>query len=123
MAASGNLTLNANVTGGSDGARSFGPITIVTNAAVTQTMTVTLAIGANTITLPSGVTAMVISPPNAVSPSPNPAYGGTVTVKGVAGDTGLTVSNKWPTLVSFDTSPASVVVTASAVGTLVVWLM
>ena len=123
MAAAGNLTLNANVSGGPDGARSFGPLTITTQAAITETLTVTLAVGANSIALPTGTTCVVLQPPNSVNPAVSPAYGGTVTVKGVAGDTGLTVSNKWPTLLSFDVNPAALVVTATAVGNITLWLM
>lgn len=124
MAAQGNLTLQANVTGGPDGARSFGPITITANAAITQTVSVALISGATTVTVPTGSTAAVILPPNAVNPTPNPSYSGTVTVKGVSGDTGVLVSNKWPTLLSFDASgPASFVLTATAVGTATVWFM
>jgi hypothetical protein len=118
--ATGNITLASNVTGGVDGARSFGPITITANNAVTQTTTVTLAVGANTITVPSGATAAVLLPPNTTTSS---SFGGVLTVKGVSGDTGIAVSNKWPTLFGFDTAPSTFVVNSTAVGSLVVWFM
>lgn len=125
MAAAGNVTLNGNVTGGSDGARSFGPFTITTNAAVASVQTVSLAAAANTITLPTGCTAVVLLPPNAPSPggTGSAAFSGTLTLKGVTGDTGVAISNKWPTLLGFDTPPGTIVVTSTATGSLVVWAM
>lgn len=118
--ATGVITLASNVTGGVDGARSFGPITITTAAAVLSTQSVTLAVGANTITVPSGSTAVVLLPPNTTTSS---SFGGTLTVKGVTGDTGIAISNKWPTMFGWDTPPGSFVVNSTATGTLVVWFM
>jgi len=125
MAASGSMTLAANVTGGSDGARAFGPLVTTTAAAVIQTTTVTLVIGANTLTVPTGATAVVLLPPNAPSSTSvgSATFSGTLTLKGVTGDTGVAISAKWPTTLGFDTAPASFVVTSSAVGTLVAWFM
>ena len=123
MAASGNITLAANVSGGLDGARSFGPITITTAAAVAETLPVALIIGATTITIPTGVSAVVLFPPNAANPIPNPTFSGVLTLKGASGDTGSVMSNKWPTLLSFDTAPASIVINSTVVGTLTAWFM
>ncbi len=123
MAATGNITLAANVTGGLDGSRTFGPVTITANAAVTQTLAVALINGATTVTVPSGATAVVIFPPNAANPIPNPAFAGTLTLKGISGDTGVAISNKWPTLISFDTAPASFVILSTVVGTATAWFM
>lgn len=125
MAAAGNITLAANVVGGLDGSRSFGPVTITTAAAVTQTVSVALIVGATTLTVPAGSTAVVLFPPNSANPIPNPVFGGTVTVKGISGDTGVTVSNKWPTLLGFDTAtaPANFVIASTVVGTMTAWFM
>jgi hypothetical protein len=125
MAAAGNLTLAANVVGGSDGARSFGPLVITTNAAVIQTLTVALTNGANTITIPTGATCVVLLPPNAPSSTSvgSQTFSGTLTLKGVSGDTGSAISNKWPTMLAFDTAPASLVVNSTATGSLVAWFM
>lgn len=123
MAATGVVTLNANVTGGLDGSRAFGPITVKTTSAVTQTLSVSLSIGANTITLPSGTTACVLIPPNGANPVPNPAFSGTLTLKGVSGDTGIAISNTYPTMLSWDTSPSSIVINSTATGTLSAWMM
>lgn len=121
--ATGNVTLSGNVSGGPDGARTFGPLAITASSAVTQETSVSLSVGANTVTVPSGATCAMIVPPNAATPVPNPVYGGTLTLKGVTGDTGVALSNKWPSLVSWDTPPGSIVITASATGTLIVWFM
>ena len=125
MAGTGNITLQANVTGGLDGARSFGPVTITANAAVAETLTVALAIGANTITVPAGATAAVLFPPNAANPTPNPAFSGSLTLKGIAGDTGVAMSNKTPTVLSWDTAtlPTSLVINSTVTGSMVVWFM
>ena len=125
MAANGVLTLNANVTGSPDGARALGPFVITTAAAVTETLPVALSIGANTITVPSGTTCCLILPPNAPSTTStgSSTFAGSLTLKGVSGDTGSAISNKWPTLLSFDTAPSSIVVNSTATGTLTVWFM
>jgi hypothetical protein len=125
MAAAGNLTLAANVTGGADGARTFGPLVVTSNAAILETLPVTLSIGANTITVPTGATVIVLLPPNApaTTSTGSSTFSGTLTLKGVSGDTGTAVSNKWPTMLAFDTAPASIVVNSTATGTLVAWFM
>lgn len=120
MPASGNVTITGAISGGPDGARTFGPFSINLSNAVTETLIVSLSVGANTITVPSGTTVAVIVPPNAPYPIPNPAYGGTLTLKGVAGDTGIPISNYMPTLLDWAGSvlgqpapPASFVVNAT----------
>ena len=123
MAAAGNLTIQANVTGGPDGARTFGPLTVTTNAAVTQTTTLTLSVGANTVTIPTGTSVVVLLPPNSTAYGTTATFGGTLTLKGVSGDTGSTMSIKNPTVLSFDTAPSSIVINSTAAGTLVAWFM
>lgn len=122
--ATGNLTLQWNVSGGPDGARTGGPVTITTPSAVSETLPVALSVGANTVTVPTGSTWAVILPPNFTVPgvaTPNPAYGGTLTLKGVSGDSAtLTMSNKFPMMLSWDTSIASFVINATATGSLTV---
>ena len=123
MAAAGNLTIQANVTGGPDGARTFGPLTVTTNAAVTQTTTLTLTIGANTVTIPTGTSVVVLLPPNSTAYGTTATFGGVLTLKGVSGDTGSSMSIKNPTVLSYDTAPASIVINSTAAGTLVAWFM
>ena len=121
--ATGTVTVSGNVTGGPDGSRSFGPFTSYSSAAITETLPVALSVGANTITVPTGATVMILNPPNGTNPTPNPAYGGTLTLKGVSGDTGVPLSNTRVSVISWDTAPSSVVVNASSTGTLTVWFM
>ena len=124
MAGTGNLTIQANVSGGPDGGRTFGPITVTYTAAVNETLPVALSSGANTINVPAGATTAVILPPNFTTPgvpTPNPSYGGTLTFKGVSGDTGVVMSNKWPWVLDWDTAPASFVINASTSTTVTVW--
>lgn len=124
--AAGNVSITGNVSGGADGGRTFGPAAITANAALAYVNTVALAIGANTVTIPAGMTCVVLYPPNATAAggvTPNPPFGGTLTLKGVTGDTGVAISVKWPTLLSFDTPPASIVVTSTATGSCVLWGM
>jgi len=125
MAASGNLTIAANVTGGLDGARSFGPITITTAAAITQTVSVALIVGATTVSIPTSSTAVVFFPPNAANPLPNPTFAGTLTLKGISSDTGIVISNKFPTEFTFDalSTSTSFVITSTATGTATAWFM
>lgn len=122
----GNLYLSGSVTGGPDGARNFGPFTIQALTAVDQTTPVSLASGANTITIPAGTTSIVILPQNMVAPGynvPNPKSTATLTLKGVTGDTGVALSNTWPTVLSWDSPPANICITASNTATCSIWFM
>jgi hypothetical protein len=121
--ATGSLSISGNVTGGPDGSRSFGPFVTYANAAVTETLPVSLSIGANTVSVPTGSSVMVINPPNGTNPTPNPAWGGVLTLKGVSGDTGVPLSNSHVSVISWDSAPSSVVINSTTTGTLTVWFM
>lgn len=124
MAATGNVTVSGNVSNLSAGSSSnFGPSTSNASAAVEYNTTVTLTTGANTITLPTGLTSLIIVGPNGTNPTPNPSSGSVLTLKGVAGDTGVPMSNAYPTVLQWDTgqSPASIVINASAGCTIQLW--
>ena len=123
--ATGSINLLGAVSGGPDGARTFGPFAITTSAAVIAETSVALVVGSVSVAVPAGATAVVLFPPNAAQPIPNPSYGGTVFLKGIAGDTGVPVSAKWPTVLSWDATnlPASFVLTATVAGTLTAWFM
>lgn len=123
MAASGLIMLSGAVSGGPDGQRTFGPLSITSSAAVMSTTIVTLSVGANTVTVPNGATAVMVCPPNSTSPTPNPQFAGTLTLKGVTGDTGVVVSNKWQSVIAWDTAPATFVITSTATGSLELWWM
>ena len=116
--ANGNVTLTGNISGGPTGTRTFGPLTITMASAVDQTTVQALSVGANTVTVPTGATCCIITGPNAIAPVPNPTNAAVLTLKGVAGDTGVTVSAKWPTLLSWDVTPASFVINSTAVATI-----
>jgi hypothetical protein len=62
--------------------------------------------GANTITVPTGATAVVIQPPS----------GNTilVTFKGVTGDTGVPLHKTQPTVIALDSTATSFVLTAAS---------
>ena len=122
MSTVGTVGITANVTGGPEGSWSLGPPAGLrsVSAAVYSEQVISLSVGANTITLPSSISAAFIIPPNASYPQPNPTYGGTLTLKGVTGDTGVPISNTFITPLQFDTatSPSSIVINATATGTL-----
>lgn len=128
MAGQGVLTIQGNVSGGPDGGRTFGPASILTSAAVNEVLTVDLAVGANTVAVPARCTALVVWPPNAVSAGgvvPNPSFGGLLTLKGAAGDTGIPVSGQWPQVLAWDENdaPAELVFTATVACSVVLWAM
>lgn len=76
---------------------------------------ITLAIGANTITVPTGSTAVTI-----IKPAGNVNL---ITFKGVSGDTGVKLHLTDPDSISLDSSQASFVLNAAAqiVGVRLVW--
>ena len=114
MAITGTVTTSATLTGGPSGNRSFTSSRTIT-AGVDQTLTVACTSGANTITVPTGSTFCGIFPPNAASPVPNPPNASTLTLKGVTGDTGVAISNTYPTYLEWDaaTTPSTICITAS----------
>ena len=114
--ATGTFTISGTTSGGPGGSIQLTLSTPVPTA-VPNDQTVVLTTGANTITIGALTTWLAIVPPNAPVPSPNPPFAGTLTLKGVSGDTGIVISNKYPTVLEWDltgsTSPASIVVNAS----------
>lgn len=78
-------------------------------ASPAQVQIVALAIGANTITAPTGATCCTI-----VKPTDNTA---SLTLKGVTGDTGVRLHNTDPDSVSVHSSTASFVLTSAAIVT------
>lgn len=89
------------------GTKQIGPLTITGTATLGEVHDFTPATGANTVTVPTTATAVIIVPATS-----NTA---TLTIKGVTGDTGVAISKVNPTVLSFDaTPPASFVLTAGA---------
>ena len=126
MAAVGTFTIQGNVSNLPGGSSSnFGPLTVMSAAAVDNQIQQTLSIGANTITIPTGTTGIVILGPNLVNPTPNPSSAAVLTYKGVTGDTGVVFSASGFTAQTWDagSAPATVVVSSSAICTITVWMM
>lgn len=123
MATTGNITIQGNVAGGPAGSRTFGPWIVTFTAAVDKTDVVALSSGNNTITVPTGASFCAICPPGMVNPQPNPGYGGTLTLKGVSGDTGVPMSVKNPTILEWETAtaPSTFVINASGTTTVELW--
>lgn len=119
----GVVTIAGNTSGSPLGSRTITPLPIIATAAVDQTQVVALSSGNNTITVPTGATCVVIVGPNGTSPQPNPASATVLTLKGVAGDTGVVMSAKWPTVLSWDTAPASFVINATVLCNVEIWSM
>ena len=105
MAATGTITIIGSVTGLASGTKTISG-TISSSAAVGTISDTVLASGANTITVPSGATAVVIQPPS----------GNTilVTFKGVSGDTGVALHKTQPSVIALDSSVTSFVLTAAS---------
>lgn len=125
MAGTGTLQVTFNVTNLPVGSESFSSTTTASTAIVFAS-TVSLSSGANTITIPTGITTLVVVGPNGVSPTPNPAYAGTLTLKGVTGDTGVPISAKWPLVLEWDTTtiaPSTIVINATVATTAYLWGM
>ncbi len=103
-----SLNIQGVVTGLNVGSYTVGPFTIATNASGnTATTALTLASGANTITVPSWASCCIIAP--------NSSNAVALTLKGVSGDTGIPLDLTAPSLVNFPgTPPASFVVTAGS---------
>ncbi len=83
-----------------------------------QIQIVTLAVGANTITVPSGGSTPTCC--TIIKPSDNTT---SITLKGVTGDTGIRLHNTDPDCISVYSSVSSFVLTAGAeiIGVRLVW--
>jgi hypothetical protein len=79
----------------------------------------TLALGANTITVPAA-TGITVKGATIIPPAGNTQ---SLTLKGVAGDTGVLISNTDPTSIAFETAPANFVLSAGGAinGLRIVW--
>jgi hypothetical protein len=97
----------------------FPPYYIPLAAGIPVVQEITLAIGNNTITVPTGTSVALIVPPNYAFPTPLTGYTGILTLKGVGGDTGFPIDKVMPTLLSIDGT--SFVLNSTTTGSLVVW--
>ena len=126
MAGTGTLQVAYNVTNLPTGSESFTSNTTAANA-VAFVSTAALSSGNNTISLPTGITKLVIIGPNGVNPTPNPAYAGVLTLKGSSGDTGTAFSAQAPLVICWDatgaTAPSTIVINATVATTVYLWGM
>lgn len=78
----------------------------------------TLSAGANTITVPTG--GFTVKAATIIPPVGNTAA---ITLKGIAGDTGIILSDTEPTSIAFETAPANFVINAGGTitGLRIVW--
>lgn len=76
----------------------------VDDAPIGYRQLIDLTTGANTITIPTGASAVIIIPPTTNTQA--------LTLKGVSGDTGISIHKTSPTYVPFGTTPANFVVTS-----------
>jgi hypothetical protein len=112
MAATGTVT----ITGALEG---FGTGTFTVKTTVTATAarleTVNLTTGANTISVPSGMSSVLIRPPTTNTV--------VLTLKGISGDTGTAVHKTRPKVYDFDTGVTSFVINAASgvTGVELVW--
>lgn len=120
MPAVGNVQITGNVSNLPTGTETFGPLTITTPSAVGQSSVIALSSGANTVAIPTGTYVIIITGPNAANPVPNPSWAGTLTIKGVSGDTGIAISSKFPTVLPVGdgtlVAGASLIINASTTG-------
>lgn len=79
----------------------------------------TLSVGANTITVPT-VSGFTVKAATIIPPSGNTQA---LTLKGVAGDTGIVISSTDPTSIGFETAPANFVINSAGTvnGLRIVW--
>lgn len=110
MPATGSVSISGSVTGLPTGSKTVGPITISSAAAVGQQTDLVLASGDNTITVPSTATAAIVVFASASTT--------TKKIKGVAGDTGITLAKTGKFVLQFDTTPpASFIINSSVADT------
>lgn len=95
MAATGTVVVSSTISGLPSGSKTISPPAIALAAAVGQITDTTLASGANTITVPTGTTMAVCV---------FPVTSGSVILKGVTGDTGVTLINN-PSVITWAAFP------------------
>ena len=121
----GNLTILANVSGGSDGAWSLGPsgsTRMLTSAVQAETI-VTLTVGNNTITPPTGATVAIIIPNNPTATTTNGAYGGTLSINTAGAVVAYNLSSTYPTTLQWDAAQGPLYLGANTTGTISVRFM
>lgn len=116
MSGTAQVAVTATLTSGTTSQKQYGPVTFTNTSANEQTVSV--AVGTNTTitvpTTPSQATGVIIIPPTTNT--------NTLTLKGVAGDTGIAISPTAPTFIPFATAPpVSFVLNASSSTNILFW--
>jgi len=110
MAATANITIQGSIIGTATGTRVVGPISLSSAAANGSVQQVVLLAAGNTITVPSSPapSGVIIT-----LPSTNTSL---TTLKGVTGDTGVSIGKVGTTVLSFDSAnpPASFFLVSAA---------
>ena len=121
----GNITILANVSGGNDGAFSLGPSgsARMLTAAIQAETIVTLSVGNNTITVPTGATVAIIIPTNPTATTTTGAYGGVLSINTSAAVAAFTISSTYPTALQWDTTQSNLYLGATTTGTISVRFM
>ena len=89
MAITGTITVKGELVGTPSGRKDL-EFSYIISAGIGDVQTLTLASGNNTITPPTGSTLCIITPPTANTT--------TMFLKGVGGDTGVTIARESPTI-------------------------
>ena len=105
MAVAGTISVTGTLTGHPEGSRTVALEWDIT--AGLSAVTVGLASGANTITVPTGCTLVIIVPPTTNTE--------TITLKGVTGDTGRQISKTKPTILAWETGSDFFLLTSGAI--------
>ena len=105
MAVAGTLSVTGTLTGHPEGQRLVALTWTIT--AGKSNVQVDLASGANTITVPSGTTLIVLIPPTTNTE--------TILFKGVSGDTGFQLSKTRPSIYAYETGASFVLTTSGAI--------
>lgn len=105
MAVTGTLRFGGDLSGEPEGSSQVSLSWSIT-AGVSDAL-VDLSSGANTVTVPTGTTLVVVIPPTA-----NTA---TITAKGVSGDTGFQLSKTKPSVIAWETGSSFVLTAGSAI--------
>jgi hypothetical protein len=110
MTATATITVSGKIIGLNSGEDQIGPLTISSAAANGQTQLIQLASGTNTITVPTQPATsgciITLDPSNTI----------VVTLKGVAGDTGIAIGKTTKTVLNWDSTapPASFVLSSAS---------
>ena len=108
MTVEANLQVNTQILG--DGLNSNNSFASAANASSpAQDQFLTLALGSNTVTVPSSAVSCTIVPPAGNTNS--------ITLKGVTGDTGIRIHNTDPTSLAIHSSVSAFVLTAATTTT------